>query len=80
MGYARLMEALQVLVDRVRESGVFKRNRTPLEVKVLAAMLCFAGLSYRRAAGLLGCLSYMAVQRAFIALKDAFPRGGVGGA
>jgi len=45
------MEALQVLVDRVRESGVFKRNRTPLEVKVLAAMLCFAGLSYRRAAG-----------------------------
>jgi len=40
MAYAWLMEALQVLVDRVRESGVFKRNKISLEVKVLAAILC----------------------------------------
>jgi len=62
-------------MDKVGESGVFKRNKTPLEVKVLAAMLCFAGLSYRKAAGLLGGLSYMAVQRAFTALK-ALPKPG----
>ncbi|MCX8191514.1 MAG: hypothetical protein N3F06_01745 [Nitrososphaerales archaeon] len=58
------------MMDRVKESGIFKRNKTPLEVKVLAAMLCYAGLSYRKTAKLLGSLSYMAVQRAFIALNN----------
>jgi len=38
---------LQPLVDVVKRAGVFKRNETSLEVKVLAAVLCFAGLSYR---------------------------------
>jgi len=47
------MSALQMMLDWVRGSGVFQRNRVPLEVKVLAAMLCFAGLSYRRASRLI---------------------------
>ncbi|MEM2211409.1 MAG: hypothetical protein QXK35_06390 [Nitrososphaerales archaeon] len=56
------------MINKVKESGVFKRDKR-LDVKVLAAMLCFAGLSYRKAAQLLGGLSYMAVQRVFITLK-----------
>jgi hypothetical protein len=41
------MSCLRLLVDAVERAGVFKRNETPLEVKVLAAMLCFSDLSYR---------------------------------
>ena len=63
------MSALQALVDMVKEAKVFKRNKTSLEKKVLASMLCFAGLSYRKVAGLVGGMSRMAVQRAFIAMK-----------
>jgi len=40
-------------VDVVRRAGVFKMNKTSLEVKVLATLLCFAGLSYRGVARLL---------------------------
>ncbi len=45
-----------------------------LEIKVLAAMLCFAGLSHRKAAQLIGRLSYVAVHDAFIALRKALPK------
>ena len=40
-----------------------------MEVKVLAAMLCFAGLSYRGVAKAVGGISYGLVYRAFTALK-----------
>lgn len=42
-----LMFGLQPLVNVVRRARVFKRSKTPLEVKGLAALLCFTGLSYR---------------------------------
>ncbi|MCP8309310.1 MAG: IS6 family transposase [archaeon] len=71
---AGLMPAFDMIVDTVGKSEVFKRHKTPLEKKVLAAMLCFAGLSYRKTAQLLGGLSYMAVQRAFTALRDGLPK------
>jgi transposase-like protein len=45
-----------------------------LEVKVLSGMLCFSGLSYRRASRLVGGLSYVAVRDAFIALRRALPK------
>ena len=48
--------AIKLLIDEVRRNGVFKRNKTPLEVKVLAAILRFSGLSYRKAAMLFGGL------------------------
>jgi len=56
-----LMSALSVLVDVVGRAGVFKRNKTPLETKVLAALLCFAGLSYRGVAKAIGGISYRLV-------------------
>jgi len=67
--YVCLMSGLQPLVNAVERAGVFKRNKTPLEVKVLAAMLCFAGLSYRGVAKAVGGISYGLVYRAFTALR-----------
>jgi len=69
-----LMFGLQPLVDVVKRAGVFKRNRTPLETKVLAALLCFAGLSYRGVAKAIGGISYGLVYRAFTAIRDALPK------
>jgi hypothetical protein len=37
-------------------------------------LLCFTGLSYRRASQLIGCLSYVAVHDAFIALTRVLPK------
>jgi len=68
------MSALSVLVDVVGRAGVFKRNKTSLEVKVLAALLCFAGLSYRGVAKAVGGISYGLVYRAFTAIRDALPK------
>jgi transposase-like protein len=68
------MYGLQLLVDVVRRAGVFKRNKTSLEVKVLAALLCFAGLSYRGLAKAIGGISYGLVYRAFTAIRDALPK------
>ncbi|MEM3734915.1 MAG: hypothetical protein QW158_08235 [Nitrososphaerales archaeon] len=55
------MSALEALVDRVRVSRVFRRNRVALEVKVLAALIYFSGLSYRRVSSF-GGFSYEAVR------------------
>jgi putative transposase len=68
------MFGLQPLVDVVRRAGVFKRNKTSLEVKVLAALLCFAGLSYRGVAKAIGGISYGLVYRAFTAIRDALSK------
>ena len=43
----KLMSSFDVLLDRVRASRVFRRNRVALEVKVFAALLYFSGLSWR---------------------------------
>jgi hypothetical protein len=50
---------LQPLVDFMRRAVVFKRSKTSLEVKVLAALLCFAVLSYRGVAKAIGSISYV---------------------
>ena len=68
------MSALRVLVNVGGRAGIFKRNKTSLEVKVLAALLCFAGLSYRGVAKAVGGISYGLVYRAFTAIRDALPK------
>ena len=45
-----------------------------MEEKVLAAMLCFAGLSYRGVAKAIGGISYGLVYRTFTALRDGLPK------
>jgi len=51
---------------------VFQRNKVPLEAKVLAALTCFADLSYRNASKLIGGLFYVAVHDAFTALRRLY--------
>ena len=68
------MSALQMIISKVKETKAFQRNKVPLERKVLATMLCFAGLSYRKASQLVGGLSYVAVHDAFICLRKALPK------
>ena len=67
------MSGLGLLLDRVRLSGVFRRNRVSLETKVVAALIYFSGLSYRRVSSLVG-YSYEAVRLWYNALKDALPK------
>jgi hypothetical protein len=62
-----------MLAEFVRVNMVFQRNKVSLEKKLLGALLCFAGLSYRRSAGLVGGLLYTAVRNAFIALSKGLP-------
>jgi len=67
------MSSLDVLPDRVRASRVFRRNKVALEVKVLAALIYFSGLSYREVSSL-GGLYYKAVRLWYNALKDVLPK------
>ena len=62
-----------MLAEFVMVNMVFQRNKVSLEKKLLGALLCFAGLSYRRSAGLVGGLLYTAVRNAFIALSKGLP-------
>jgi hypothetical protein len=75
------MSGLQPLLDFVKRAEVFKRNKTSLEVKVLAAMLCFTGLSYRGVAKAVGGISYGLVYRLSQPLRVGFRslRGGIVG-
>lgn len=41
------MEAFDLLLRAVQDARIFKRNKIPLETKVLACLLYMAGLSYR---------------------------------
>lgn len=63
------MYAFDMLADMVRERRIFQRNKVPLEKKLLAVLMSFAGLSYRKSAQLIGGLSYVAIHKAFMAMK-----------
>jgi putative transposase len=52
---------------------VFKRSKVPSEKKVLAAILCSSGYSYRETAKLLGDMSYVAVHNAYQVLSNNLP-------
>ncbi|MDG6917275.1 MAG: hypothetical protein JRM85_06770 [Nitrososphaerota archaeon] len=52
----------------------FRRNKVPVEKKVLAAALCNAGYSYREVAGMVGGISYVGARDAYVALFTSLPR------
>ena len=67
----------ELLLDRARGSGVFKRNKKPLRVKVTSALIYQAGLSCRCVADLLSLdceASYEAVRQWFHRLKQVLPK------
>jgi putative transposase len=51
----------------------FRRNRVPVEKKVVAAALCNGGYSYREVAKMLGGLSYIAARDAYLAFLTSMP-------
>jgi len=70
-------DVFELLVDRARGSGAFKRNKKPLRVKVTSALIYQAGLSCRDVADLLSLdcgASYEAVRQWFHRLKQVLPK------
>src|SRR5579885_2363224 len=41
------MAAYDMLLNAIRDNGIFERNKIPFETKVLACLLYLSGLSYR---------------------------------
>jgi putative transposase len=63
---------IDLVISRVQDLKIFKRNKIPLRKKVITTLLYFLGLSYRDLSRLLG-MSHEAARLWFTALKDAFP-------
>ncbi len=68
------MSLIETLTDIAKINRAFQRNRIAPEKKVLAALLCFSGFTYRQAAEIVGGISYVAVHDAFMALSNIFPQ------
>ena len=64
---------LAVLTEWASTMGAFRRNRMPIEKKVVAAALCNGGYSYREVAQLLGGMSYIAARDAYMAMLTSLP-------
>jgi len=64
---------LEFLEAWAKDSNIIKRSRIPTEKKVLAAILCFSGYTYRDASKLLGGISHVAVHDAYKATSAALP-------
>jgi putative transposase len=52
----------------------FRRNRVPVEKKVVAAALCNSGYSYRDVSRMLGGISYVAARDAYFSLLTSLPK------
>ena len=63
---------IEGLIDRAKKSKVFKRNKKSLEVKILAGLLYFFGLSLRKTSlfmSLFEEVSYESVRKYYHRLK-----------
>ena len=56
-----------------RENGVIQRSRIPTEKKVLAAIMCASGYTYRDVSKILGGISHVAVHDAHKSVMAALP-------
>lgn len=61
---AQSITIMQFLSDWARYKGVILRSRIPSEKKVLAAVMCASGYTYRDASKILGGISHVAVHDA----------------
>jgi len=66
----------QIISDWATSKNIFRRNRVPKEKKVVAAILCASGFSFRQASKLMGGLSYVAIHDAYVAMINALPKSG----
>ena len=61
------------LVGLVKSAGVFKRNKKSVEIKVLAALLYFLGLSFRKVSEILSefeSISHETVRKCYLRIKE----------
>ncbi len=56
-----------------KDNGIIQRSRIPTEKKVLGAVLCFSGYTYRDASKILGNISHVAVHDAHKSVMAALP-------
>jgi len=64
---------LEFLSVWAKDNYIIKRNRIPIEKKVMAVILCASGHSYRDASRILGGISHVAVHDAVKAVMTALP-------
>ena len=64
---------IEFLSAWAKDNNVIKRSRIPTEKKVLGAILCSSGYTYRDASKLLGGISHVAVHDAHKAMTAALP-------
>jgi transposase-like protein len=64
---------IEFLSSWAKSNNVVKRSRIPIEKKVLAAVMCASGYTYRDASNVLGGISHVAVHDAHKAVMAALP-------
>jgi transposase-like protein len=64
---------IEFLSAWAKDNNVIKRSRIPTEKKLLGAILCSSGYTYRDASKLLGDISHVAVHDAHKSLSAALP-------
>lgn len=62
---------VKALSDWAKDNNLIKRSRIPIEKKVLGAILCASGYTYRDASKLLGGISHVAVHDASKSIMGA---------
>ncbi|HME18159.1 MAG TPA: hypothetical protein VKF15_00285 [Nitrososphaerales archaeon] len=70
----RPFDALGMLSDWALSVKAFRRNRAPVQKKVMAAALCNGGFSYREVASMVGGMSYIAARDAYLAMVTSLPQ------
>jgi hypothetical protein len=64
---------IEFLSGWVKEKNIVKRSRIPTEKKVMAAVICSSGYTYRDASRMLGGISHVAAHDAHKAVIAALP-------
>jgi transposase-like protein len=67
------LTVVEFLSAWAKDKGVIKRSRIPPEKKVLAAVMCVSGFTYRDASKILGGISHVAVHDALKSVMAELP-------
>jgi putative transposase len=73
MSVLRPFDAFGALTTWALSVKAFRRNKAPVEKKVLAAALCSGGFSYREVASMVGGISYIAARDAYLSMVTSLP-------
>jgi len=66
-------DVVGALSDWAVSTRAFRRNKIPVQKKIVAAALCNSGYSYRDVASILGGISYVAARDAYLSLVTSLP-------